>query len=140
MNPPRRERPSRPLSDEYFADDGVDPRTYFSNQNKKENHTAERLRKTVEDLASLILSFEIEDPILEGLEIVRTTCIRGGKGIEVAVVAPRDTTAAEALRIREKLPHVARLIRSEVAQSLQRRRALEIVVRLQPNGETKNDQ
>ncbi len=139
MNPPRRERPERPLSDEYFADDGVDPRTYFSNQKKKENHTKERLRKTVEDLASLILAFEIEDPILEGLEIVRTSCIRGGKGIEVAVVAPQDTTSEEALFIREKLPHVARMIRAEVAQSLQRRRALEIVVRLQPTRENRDD-
>ena len=139
MDSSRRDRPERPLSDSYFADDGVDPRTYFANKDKKKGHAAGRLRRAAEQAAQLILSFELEDPVLQGLSISHITLIRNGNGVEIKVSPPEGTSRDDLELIAQKLPSVAKIVRAELAQTIQRRKALEVVIRLLPTTEEYDD-
>lgn len=130
MNRFKGERPKRPLCDEVYPDDGVDPRTFFSKKTRKENHATDRLIRTVENLATTILMFELEDPVFEGLEVMGVAMIRNGTAVEVVVCPHHERNPHELFAMKERLPCVAKLIRAEVAKSLQRRRAVDIVLRL----------
>ncbi|MCA9320162.1 MAG: hypothetical protein KDB53_05480, partial [Planctomycetes bacterium] len=86
MSRPKRQRPQRPLCDHVHPDDGLDPRSFLINPKTEKKHSAERLCRAAMKVVSFALSFELEDPVLDGLMVVDARTARDGAAVELDVL------------------------------------------------------
>lgn len=109
-------------------DDTVDPREFFRKKYRSKDSKALRLCKQVEETLSLVLSGEVADDVLQGLEVFSVQPAPGTRRLLVVVRPLRDvcdrTTPDE---IVNKLATAGGVLRQEVAAAISRRRMPSLV-------------
>ena len=109
-------------------DDTVDPREFFRKKYRSKDSKALRLCKQVEETLSLVLSGEVADDVLLGLEVFSVQPAPNTRRLLVVVRPLRDvcdsTTPDE---IVNKLAAAGATLRQEVAAAISRRRMPSLV-------------
>ena len=121
--------PSRP-SDAVGPDDGIDPKLLFhASPRRRDDRAVRRLCSQVRETLTYALAGSCRDETLQSLYVSDVEPAPDATRLAVTVVAPADIDVAVA---RERLALVTGLLRAEVASSIHRRRAPELVFRVAP--------
>lgn len=87
-------------------------------------HRAERISQRILDEVSLILSREIQDPIIAGVNVTRVEVSGDLRVAKIFVAAPVDVEEAEA--VIDELGHAARYFRRRLAENMDMRLVPEV--------------
>jgi ribosome-binding factor A len=129
MNNPGRRRPGAPPCDSFGPDDGIDPRVLFRPESRRRgDRGVRRLCSQVSRTLTFALA-ACRDDVLQSLFVESVAPAPDATRLAVTVRADDPIAATE------RLGHAASLLRSEVAASVNRRRAPELVFRVLPAGE-----
>jgi len=130
----KRERRDSPLPcDAVGPDDLIDPKLLFRpSPHRRDDRGARRLCSQVRETLTYALAGSCRDEVLQSLYVADVEPAPDATRLAVTLVVP-DPTQIETARARLAL--VAALLRSEVAASIHRRRAPELVFRVAPAGE-----
>lgn len=124
-----RERVMKQMCGVINGDDAVDPKHYFYNKRKSKDkyRKAFQLCRQVADTLQLVLTDD--DPMLDGLVVIDVVPAPDSRRMLVILRldADKDVTASEVEEIMKRLrTHVPRL-RSEIAQTITRRKTPQLV-------------
>ena len=124
-----RERVMKQMCGVINADDAIDPKHYFYNKRKSKDkyRKAFQLCRQVADTLQLVLIDD--DPMLDGLVVIDVVPAPDSRRMLVILRldADKDVTASEVEEIMKRLrTHVPRL-RSEIAQTITRRKTPQLV-------------
>lgn len=122
-------RPATPLSADRSAEDGSDPKEFFRSlaHSRGPGRKALQLCGQVQQALYWILGSEAGDEALALLEVVAVEPAPDSTRLLVTLKAPRDIPVAAAL---EMLQSAHKAIRSEVAASIHRRKAPDLIYRV----------
>ena len=122
----------RAFCSEIHDDDGVDPREFFSHrgQRHKPNRKADQLCHQVSETVALVLAGEFDDDLLLRLQVIAVAPMADAGQLEVLLRSLLPTDECHAEQIMQRLQEVAPFIRSQVAQTITRKRAPKLVFRL----------
>ena len=110
---------------ELHEDDGVDPRDYFSSgtsRHRRSRKTKQLCRQVAETL-DLVLSGDCRDEILQSLQVVSVVPAPNSSRLLVTVVAGLPDAQLDRGLILNRLDKQSGRLRSEVAASINRKRA-----------------
>lgn len=129
----RARRPSPPPCDAVGPDDLIDPKLLFRpSPHRRDDRGARRLCSQVRETLTYALAGSCRDEVLQSLHVSDVEPAPDATRLAVTLVVPDPALAGTA---RARLALVAALLRSEVAASIHRRRAPELVFRVVPAGE-----
>ena len=128
----RRPTPPSDVAAESGPDDGIDPKLLFRAPPRRDDRHVRRLCSQVRETLTYALAGSCRDEVLQSLHVSDVEPAPDATRLAVTLVAP-DPAQVETARARLAL--VAALLRSEVAASIHRRRAPELVFRVVPAGE-----
>jgi ribosome-binding factor A len=113
-------------------DDAVDPREFFKPQasGRKSGRKALQLCKQVAETLQMVLSGELSDERLQGLEVVSVEPAPNSSQLAVTVAITDRSTQASAEEVLACLQSIAARLRSEVAEAITRKRAPRLVFRV----------
>ena len=129
MKRDRSKRKAEKLCHDLHDDDGVDPRVYFSNRQRKKGHQTDRLAAELRRLTEHFLVCECEDEALGALVVGRVIASDDGTRLIVELVAPNDDRSRR-LGIERRLELLAGRLRHDLAADVHRRRVPHVVMRL----------
>jgi len=129
----------RAMCGELHEDDGVDPREYFASGRgrRKRDRKADQLCHQVKQTVELVLAGEFDDDLLLSLHVVSVSPAPDTAQLAVRVATSLPPDRYDADVIARRLGEVAPFIRSQVAQSITRKRAPKLMFQLcqLPGGE-----
>jgi ribosome-binding factor A len=130
----KRERRAAPLPcDAVGPDDLIDPKLLFRpSPQRRDDRSVRRLCSQVREALTYALAGSCRDDVLQSLYVSDVEPAPDVSRLAVTLVAADPTQAAAA---RERIGSVAALLREEVAASVHRRRAPELVVRVVAAGQ-----
>lgn len=140
-----RKKPSRrqmqSLCAEIRDDDGVDPRDYFKSSQKRgtDNHKDLQLCRQVAESLDLILSGELNDDILRGVQVVAVTPAPDASQLLV-LLAPLPGESLDARAVLDRLGPIMGHLRSEIASTITRRRTPKLLFQVLASEFSKEDQ
>lgn len=114
---------SPPPSAELHSDDGVDPREFLSRVTKsRSDHHVSALCSEVWKRLSLVFSADLDDEELLALEVVAVEPAPDSSRLRVVLSSPEELDLERRLAMLARLKALTPFLRSEIAQSLARRR------------------
>lgn len=117
---------------EIHEDDCIDPRQYFKRQppEKKNDYKTQQLCRQVLETISLVLSGEIEDERLQGLQVLRVEPAPDASQLAVTLQSEKCLDHEQFQNLQDRLGFLEGRLRCEVAGAISRKRTPRLVFRL----------
>lgn len=118
-------------------DDGVDPREFFKPQSSRRDGRKDRqLCRQILETLNFVLSGELNDDVLRGVYVQQAEPAPDASRILVTVAPLGSVDEGDPALILERLYSASKRLRTEVARSISRRKAPELVFRVALAGST----
>jgi len=112
-------------------DDGVDPRAFFKPQSSRRDGRKDRqLCRQISETLNFVLSGELNDDVLRGVYVQQAEPAPDASRILVTVAPLGSVDEGDPALILERLQAASKRLRAEIARSISRRKAPELVFRV----------
>ncbi len=112
-------------------DDGVDPREFFKPQSSRRDVRKDRqLCRQISETLNFVLSGELNDDVLRGVYVQQAEPAPDASRILVTIAPLGSVDEGDPALILERLHATSKRLRAEIARSISRRKAPELVFRV----------